>query len=915
MESAALRCSLLLRNVLPSLEQPLSPDRAAAIAQLLVGSGLLSPGPDGIQGGLWAPVTELQGKLIEQLLKLLSKAEASFRPGAAVLLGVACRHVATRSFLASYAEWASALLDALRRDTAAASRAAGLHALSELFTRVQELLDVPGVRREASGPAGRTLQLATPLLADAGCRAAALAAIRAVLTALPAVARNHAAALEAQLAALLAAPATPLPLRCASARAVALLPRAVAADADAWSGLCRRTLLSAHAAVDQLLHHGGAGGDAGSSDGGLGTRAREQLEAAAPAAGAAPGGAEAEGLLAAAGFPGPAASGAGARPGVAHALQVLAALLDLLEALLAGGANGPVPVPGHAVLLLVMRLVKVDAPALLAPGRVAPSSSAQAELLAALPALHRSAWRLLRALLRCGRSGLMPLMSLVCRLLSDALRRIKAGGAGGLACSLPAGVRTCLYQATTAALRSGGFAAGRALAAEALGAIITELYGLSAVQQQQQQQAALYGSGAGGMGKGGRPLGSAVGLASPPPAKKAKTGGDPLTALDLSTAAAAAAAVAPVASPEDAAAQAAALAVAEALLQVAGPALPADVRGHLDALAYHMAAVCADGALRAVRETGAAAAARAAELAALRVAATRALIASLAAPWPSRPPFLAEGLALLRSGAAGGGGPELAAASCEGLLALEALLRPRAAPPAAAGLFASGADAAPGLQLPRPRLWSMLDPVQPQLPAPAPAPAPVPAPAAAPVASSAPAQQQQTPGQQPQQQKRKDGGAVAELEGPGRAGGPTVMALPATVAGANGAAKGAAADKQAVKASPAPATGGKSVAAREGAKAISGGAGGKGGKRKEAPATGDVDMAEQGQATPAATAVVPAPAVSAAPFVAAAPPQAATAAAPVAASAAAVFGDESEDSEGSLPEIDSGNESGSDDEE
>ncbi|GFR48139.1 hypothetical protein Agub_g9973, partial [Astrephomene gubernaculifera] len=301
MEAAAALRSALLRKVLSSLEQPLSPDGTAAIAQLLVGSGLLSAGPDGIQGGTWAPVTELQGKLVEQLLKQLSKGDAAARPGVALLLGVLCRHVSVRSFLSSYGDWSAALLEAVRRgDSSSATRAAALHALGELFGRVRELLDVPGVRRDASGPAGRTLQLATPLLGEPGCQVAALSAAHSVLRCLPSAARHHCAALETQLAALLAAPpagagagagapaggaggaanaATPagvsLRVRCEAARALAALPRAAAggggggavaaasADADAWSSLVRRTLLSLHAALDLLFYYGGGAGGGG----------------------------------------------------------------------------------------------------------------------------------------------------------------------------------------------------------------------------------------------------------------------------------------------------------------------------------------------------------------------------------------------------------------------------------------------------------------------------------------------------------------------------------------------------------------------------------------------------------------------------------------------------------------------------
>lgn len=44
-----------------------------------------------------------------------------------------------------------------------------------------------------------------------------------------------------------------------------------------------------------------------------------------------------------------------------HAVEVLCALLEVVEALLtAGGCAAPAPVPSHAVLLLVTRMLKLD---------------------------------------------------------------------------------------------------------------------------------------------------------------------------------------------------------------------------------------------------------------------------------------------------------------------------------------------------------------------------------------------------------------------------------------------------------------------------------------------------------------------------------------------------------------------------
>jgi hypothetical protein len=101
---------------------------------------------------------------------------------------------------------------------------------------------------------------------------------------------------------------------------------------------------------------------------------------------------------------------------------------------------------------------------------------------------------------------------------------------------MPPGLRACLYDTAGVALHVGGLGAGRLLAGEALGALVTELYGLGAAQQ-----AAL----ASGAAAGGKPGG--------PPAKKARTGGgagDPLAGVDVAAAAVAAADAAPVSSGE-----------------------------------------------------------------------------------------------------------------------------------------------------------------------------------------------------------------------------------------------------------------------------------------------------------------------------------------------------------------------------
>ncbi len=382
------------------------------------------------------------------------------------------------------------------------------------------------------------------------------------------------------------------------------------------------------------------------------------------------------------------------------------------------------------------------------------------------------------------------------------------------------------------------------------------------------------------------------------------------------------------------------------LVQVAGPALPADTRSNLDALAMHMATVTTDAAVRVTREPGAAAAARAPEVAALRAAAARALVASVASPLASRPPFLAQAVALLTAGADGGGGAELAAVCQEGLLAVEALLRPRAAPITAlygsgtamygggngvadgwggCGSGASAGAAALG-QLPRPRMWSVLDPVAPVVVQVAAAATAAPGGAKEMVAAAAPASGGDVAMVDAAVAKARDGGAKAEAKGGAGAAKAREEqaeeeeeeeqeeeeAAPAAAKskgknkgkgkekGKEAAAAGVKGGAKAATQAATPAAGAKRQRGGEGAATPAGAApaaAGKGGKAAAEKAGGSTAAAAAKPAAAAAAAVAPKPAMPAVP-----PP----------APAAAVFGEESEDSEGSLPEIDSGSSSGDD---
>jgi hypothetical protein len=76
LEAATAAAQAGLKPILAACEAgPLSHDGAAALARHLSTSRLLAAGPDGLTGGLWAPVTALQTELIGKLLKLVAKGE------------------------------------------------------------------------------------------------------------------------------------------------------------------------------------------------------------------------------------------------------------------------------------------------------------------------------------------------------------------------------------------------------------------------------------------------------------------------------------------------------------------------------------------------------------------------------------------------------------------------------------------------------------------------------------------------------------------------------------------------------------------------------------------------------------------------------------------------------------------------
>ncbi|KAF5833042.1 hypothetical protein DUNSADRAFT_10748 [Dunaliella salina] len=296
-------------------------------------------------------------------------------------------------------------------------------------------------------------------------------------------------------------------------------------------------------------------------------------------------------------------------------------------------------------------------------------------------------WALLSLMLRVCGCSLLPLLPTIARVLGDLLRRVCVLGPAGLAAHPPA-VRAAAYHAARAACEARGVGAMRLLGDVCMGAVSVELYGW-AVQAEGGAGGQAHHMGGGMSGRGGGSSKHAAKRAKLMGAAEAVESAE-LDAMSFHVAAAASAAAHRLAQGHPRTAAAACPAAAPGLIQpqqgassksASGSAVPATVT---------------------------------AGLASLRAAALRALLASLLAPCSpgSRPPFLSQALQLFREGAAGGGGafhPEVAAVCRNAGAQVEALLHPRALPISVVqpSAYAGLQELAP---LPRPRMWTVLDP-------------------------------------------------------------------------------------------------------------------------------------------------------------------------------------------------------------
>lgn len=542
------------------------------------------------------PIAEDLKDLVARALGLAqSKSNASKLAGFNAL-AVFAAEASMGVFLAGYLGWAAEGVTAIKASGQEQGHSdvsqAAWRMLAAIFKRVGSLVQVPGVRRDAATLAPKLVALVLHPSADAEPGECALHALYAALEALPAPFKSHTTQIEALLAAAMFSSEGAVAV--AAADCFAALPRRTG-DATTWSATAQRLLATAHALLDDVY--------LSLEPEGLVDACKRSIDpSAAPLAppSAAPGGALAAYTAT-----------------FTHLRTVIGSLVTLLTA----AYPSPVPVPSHGLLMLVTRGLAVDATS--TSGPAAASGGKLAELCLHLPEMHAVMLRLLRTTLTAAGTQMLPLLGAVGRLLEQQLAKIAAELGGGEplgADTPPPSVRCALYTAVEALLQSGSWSSTRLLAPTLRKCASAELYGK-----------------AGGAGKGaGRSAG-----AQPPQkkAKRAKHGAENEGLLGIHDDN-----VGSASERANLRSQAGVLHAVAALL-TCGAALLSPARRHqIDDVAAHAACMATEAAGVAAQDVDG----DASGLVPLQLAAYKALLASVLAPAPHRPPHLALALQLFQ---------------------------------------------------------------------------------------------------------------------------------------------------------------------------------------------------------------------------------------------------------------------------
>ena len=361
------------------------------------------------------------------------------------VLGHLSASCGTRAFVRALGAWSGILAEGVRADGDGASgaRAASARrdALRTTLTRAAGLVDVPGVRKDASSAIAVAMPGVLKALARGVVDAFALVTTCARLH--PSALRAHAATLETQCVTTLAE-STNARVRESAVVLLASLPR-ISGDPATWSEHARRLMCAAQNALNRAFE--------GAEDGDL----KRQLDAMLTP--------QNESL--------PVLLGALGGDDVEDAITSMRCLEEMLQTRF----STPVPLPNAAVTTLAARVLNVDGTAVASvPGL--PPSPVSPELIIALPRLHTAALALLEAILRTASTTAIPQAGRVARALEGILRRGAPTASHfeqGEPFRMCMHVRACAHDAiATAAYALGGASASGELAAAVAAYVIQD---------------------------------------------------------------------------------------------------------------------------------------------------------------------------------------------------------------------------------------------------------------------------------------------------------------------------------------------------------------------------------------------------------------------------------------------------------
>ncbi|GAQ90936.1 hypothetical protein KFL_007040040 [Klebsormidium nitens] len=556
------------------------------------------------------------------------------RWAAACLAGLTCKEIGAERFLALYQGLAGKLVAMWKEAEGAEVVGAVQAALSDLVGRLGQLADMPGVRREGAGVVAKIVQPLIGALGSSPSQDAAAESLDLLIVSLqsfPSPFRHHSEAVETAVINLLLRGPSDITLPNAppqvtrAATALALLPVA-AGDAATWSALIHRLLIALNTLLVPTLS---------------GLESPASFETAAS-------------LLLPQGSPPPPPLGrfdwSLSNMPTSHlwppTVPVITSILTATRAMLTSAYPVSVPIPVAPILALVARLLNVVGTLFGAGAYDALSGDRQAALLAELPNLQKLALDLAVALLAGAGTHLLPHGEQLAGFVGDVLRRT-SGEVAGMSV-----LRVQAYRAAEETLACLGAGVSLVLAPTLVPHALSDLRHAHRflTQPRTPDAGALHLSDIlqpqGGGSTGGRKGG-----------KRRKGGRDGSTGGPVS---------AEVGAEEAFEVAGGSLRAIEKLLAVGGPLIPEKWRTELDAAIFHVAHLAAGGIPRA--GSGA-----------LRLAACRALLASVTSPGSHRPPYLPQALAIFRRCRSEIGTP-VGAFSTHALLVLEPFLHPRSLP-------------------------------------------------------------------------------------------------------------------------------------------------------------------------------------------------------------------------------------------